>query len=110
MEDTLEKGVELERNFEKMGSELYLFENEKREEDAREHVARSAAAIGAQSNNKGTSFLEVPLIPSLTSIEGMPKKGVELKRNFEKVGSQLQYETELTEVNPKRLKTIAISE
>ena len=31
MEDTLEKGVELNINFEKLRLELYLFENEKRE-------------------------------------------------------------------------------
>ena len=48
--------------------------------------------------------------PCLTAIEDMSEKGVELKRNFEKVGSQLQYETELTEVNPKRLKTVVVFE
>ena len=32
MEDTLEKGVELKINFEKLGSKLYLFEKDKREE------------------------------------------------------------------------------
>ena len=40
----------------------------------------------------------------------MSEKGAELKRNFEKVRSELQSETELIEVNPKRLKSVAVSE
>ena len=40
----------------------------------------------------------------------MSEKGAELKRNFEKVKSELQAKTELTEVNPKRMKTIVVSE
>ena len=75
MEDMLEKGVELNINFEKMGSELYLFKKEKREEEAREHATSSAAAVGAQSENKGTGVLEGPLSPSLTAIEVMSEKG-----------------------------------
>ena len=100
MEDTLEKGVELIINFEKLGSEPYLFENEKREEEAREHAARSAAAVAAQPMDKGKDVLEGPSSPSLTTIEDMSEKGEKIKRNFEKVRSQLQTEAELTEVNP----------
>ena len=40
----------------------------------------------------------------------MLEKGAEIKRNFENVKSELQAETELIEVNPKRLKTLAFSE
>ena len=47
IEDTLDKGVE-----------LYLIEKEKREEEAREHVARSTTAVGSQSNKKGTGVLQ----------------------------------------------------
>ena len=103
------KGVELKINFEKLGSKLYLFEKEKREEEAREHAARFATAVGAQSENKGIGFLEGPLSPSLTAIEDMSEKGAEIKINFEKFEYELQAETELTEVNPKRLNTVAVS-
>ena len=82
MEDTLEKGIELKINFEKLGSKLYLFENKIREEEVREHATRSVAAVSAQSENKGTCVLEGPLSPSLTTIEDMSEKGAELKRNF----------------------------
>ena len=93
MEDRLQKGVELKINFEKLGSKLYLFEKEKREEKAREHAARSTATVGAQYENKGTGVLEGPLSPSLIAIEDMSLKGEQIKRNFKKVESELQAET-----------------
>ena len=40
----------------------------------------------------------------------MSEKGAKLKRNFEKVVFELQSETKLTEVNPKRLRSVAVSE
>ena len=81
-------------------------EKEKREEEMREHVARSVVDVVAQPKNKGRGVIESPWSPSLTIMEDMSEKGVEIKRNFEKVGSQLQTQEELTEVNPKRLKIV----
>ena len=99
MKDTLDKGFK-----------LYLIEKEKREKEAREHASRFAAAVGAQSEKKRTDVLEGRLSSSLTTIEYVLEKGVELKRKFEKLGFELQFKTNLTKVNPKRLKSVAVSE
>ena len=50
-------------------------EKEKREEEAREHAARSDVVVGAQPKNKGKGVLEGPLIPSLTTMEDILEKG-----------------------------------
>ena len=85
-------------------------EKQKREEEAREHATRFVVVVPTQPKNKGKGVLEGPSSPSLTTIEDMSEKGAEPKRNFKKVGSQLQTETELTELNPKRQKIVAVFE
>ena len=85
-------------------------EKEKREEEVREHAERSTAAVAAQPKDKGKGVLEVPSSPSLTTMEDMSEKGAELKRKFEKTGSQLQTQEELTKVDPKRQNIVAGSE
>ena len=47
---------------------------------------------------------------SLAVIEDSSEEGAELKRNFEKVVFELQSKTKLTEVNPKRMRSVAVSE
>ena len=77
-------------------------QKEKTEEEVREHATRSAVVLASQPKDKGKGVLEGPSSPSFTTMEDTLHKGVELKRNLEKIRSQLQTQEEMNEVQPKR--------
>ena len=64
-------------------------DKEKTEQEAREYLARSDVVATARSKDKGKSVLQGPSSPSLCKMEDTLEKGIELKINFEKLGSKL---------------------
>ena len=63
-------------------------DKEKTKQEAREYLERSTVVVVARSKDKGKGVLKGPSSPSLRRMEDMLEKGVELKRNFEKLRSE----------------------